>query len=387
MKPSAPLLNQECQAAGAARGNRRELKSLTALRGLAAMAVVMQHFSATAQSDCRDTIPSLVPHGYVGVDFFFVLSGFIMAYTYADDFQRQGWKAFAPFLAKRVARIVPLNAAVLLGLVAAGLASVALAGQNIFFYSPNLPYDFIANLFMLQGLGIGRNLNGPSWSISTEFAAYLLFPLFVVPVFGPRLRHVATVAAAIAALCLLALTRPRLALSFDDPPYSVVRCFAEFALGMAARRMAAHAPAARVLRRDATAFGLVGAAAALLAARLDLLVVLLLPFVIAAFALNTGRAGRLAQWRPFYFLGVISFSLYLIHSPFRPLELKLLRLVAPQPLGPAAALAFALAGSFSVILPAWAAFAWVERPGREWGRQLLGALVAPATGGPATRQG
>ena len=368
---------QTARNAFPAHAARRELKSLTALRGVAAMAVVMQHFSATAQSYCRETIPSLVPHGYVGVDFFFVLSGFIMAYTYADDFQRRGRAAFAPFLAKRVARIVPLNAAVLLGLVWAGLASVALTGRNIFFGAADLPHDILANLFMLQGLGIGRNLNGPSWSISTEFSAYLLCPLFVMLTFGPRARVAATAALGVAALCLLAMTRPRLALSFDDPPYSLVRCFAEFALGMAACRMAAHAGAARLLRRDATAFGLAAAAAALLAARVDLPAVLLLPFIVAAFALNTGRAARLAQWRFFYFLGVISFSLYLIHSPFRPLAMQLLRAVAPAPVGPGAALIFALAGSLLVIFPAWATYVWIERPGRRWGRMLSGAATRP----------
>ncbi|HYZ61677.1 MAG TPA: acyltransferase family protein, partial [Acetobacteraceae bacterium] len=76
----------------------RELKSLTALRGVAAMAVVLQHFSATAQEYCRVTIPSLVPHGYVAVDFFFVLSGFIMAYTYLDSFRQRGMAAYGPFL-------------------------------------------------------------------------------------------------------------------------------------------------------------------------------------------------------------------------------------------------------------------------------------------------
>ena len=86
-----------------------EIKSLTSLRGIAAMAVVMQHFSATAQTHAAVTIPSLVPHGYMAVDLFFVLSGFIMTYTYGADFETHGMRAFAGFMGKRVARIVPLN--------------------------------------------------------------------------------------------------------------------------------------------------------------------------------------------------------------------------------------------------------------------------------------
>ena len=93
--------------------NTRELRSLTALRGVAAMAVVMQHFSATAQEHSQGVIPSLVPHGYLAVDLFFALSGFIMSYTYLDLFQRDGARAYGGFLVKRAARIVPLNLAVL----------------------------------------------------------------------------------------------------------------------------------------------------------------------------------------------------------------------------------------------------------------------------------
>src|SRR4051794_32482617 len=156
-------ISTDVAAPSPTRRDRPELRALTSLRGIAAMAVVLQHFSATAQEHCVVTIPSLVPHGYVAVDFFFVLSGFIMAYTYLASFERLGTAAYRPFLAKRFARIVPLNLAVLLVIGLLGAGSVALAGVNIFFQSKNLAYDFAANALMLQGLGIGTNLNGPSW--------------------------------------------------------------------------------------------------------------------------------------------------------------------------------------------------------------------------------
>jgi hypothetical protein len=88
-----------------------EIIALTSLRGIAAMAVVMQHFSATAQLHCLVPMPSLVPHGYLAVDLFFVLSGFIMSYTYLSSFQRNGIRAFGDFLLRRVARIVPASRA------------------------------------------------------------------------------------------------------------------------------------------------------------------------------------------------------------------------------------------------------------------------------------
>ena len=61
---------------------RKEIVPLTSLRGFAAMAVILTHYSATLQPLASATFPSLAPHGYLAVDIFFVLSGFIMAYTY-----------------------------------------------------------------------------------------------------------------------------------------------------------------------------------------------------------------------------------------------------------------------------------------------------------------
>ena len=193
------------------RAGSAEIVPLTSLRGIAAMAVVMQHFSATAQLHSAVTIPSLVPHGYLAVDLFFTLSGFIMSYTYLQDFQDHGLRAFGPFLGKRIARIVPLNTAVLLLVLAAGLASARLTGRNIVYAAPDLPLDLPANLLLLQGLGIGTNLNGPSWSISTEFAAYCAFPALIRLVFARRGRVWApALLLCAAALAGIAATEPRL---------------------------------------------------------------------------------------------------------------------------------------------------------------------------------
>jgi peptidoglycan/LPS O-acetylase OafA/YrhL len=338
---------------------------------LAALAVVMQHFSATAQSYCRTTIPSLVPHGYVGVDFFFVLSGFIMAYSYAADFQARGLAAYGGFLAKRIARIVPLNVAVLAGLALAGIAGAAWTGSQLAFGTVRPFYDFTANLLMLQGLGIGTNLNGPSWSISTECAAYAVFPLLVTCVFGGRARAWSVVVAAAGAVFALAASRPHLSMAIEAFPGSLVRCFAEFVLGMAAYRLSGRRAVVAFLKRDLVAAGLACAALAFLVARLDLPAVLLLPFVVVAYATNDGVMSRLLQWRPLHGLGIVSYSLYLLHSPVRPLELALLKSVTNGPVGATAALCFAALGSLSVIPVAWLAYTAVERPGRSLVRSRL----------------
>ncbi len=357
----------------------REIKALTSLRGVAALAVVMQHFSATAQEHCRVTIPSLVPHGYIAVDLFFALSGFIMAYTYAAAFEADGLRPFPGFLARRVARVAPLNLAVLGGLAVAAGVSALLLGRNIFFDSPDPAYDFAANALMLQGLGIGTNLNGPSWSISTEFMAYLAFPLFVAAAFRSRGSAGLMLAASVAAVGLLASQHPRLAMDTGTPAAALLRCFAEFAMGMAACRATRSRRAATWLGRDGVAFGLAAACLAAMALRVDLPAVLLFPALIAALACNRRRMASALSARPLHGLGLASYSLYLIHGPFRPVELMALRALHPAPLGAAGALAFALAGSLSVVPFAWATHRLVEQPGRRFAqRMLLGRLMASA---------
>lgn len=336
------------------------------------MAVVLQHFSATAQEYSRDKIPSLVPHGYVAVDFFFVLSGFIMAYTYLASFQEKGFRAFGPFLAKRVARIVPLNAVALAIIALAGAASIFISGRNIFFSTQSPAFDFATNLLMLQGLGIGKNLNAPSWSISVEFAAYFLFPIFVLLVFGSKRLAWVSVTAALVGLCALAWTQPRLGLSAVDLPDPVIRGFTEFTLGIASYRLYRSPHVRSILGRDDVTAGLSLFCVLALVARVDLAAALAFPFLVIAYAVNDGLPARVVQIKPLYFLGVTSFSLYLLHNILRPLDLAILQHFAPHPVGGPAALTFALVGSLSVIPFAWLAYETIEKPGRKLVRKMFG---------------
>ncbi len=351
--------------------SRSEIRALTALRGVAAMVVVLEHFSATAQQHSATNIPSLVAHGYMAVDLFFVLSGFIMAYTYQADFAAHGLKSFPGFLLKRAARIVPLNTVAVLLTVAAGLASQALLGRNILFESSSLAYDTLCNLLMLQGLGIGTNLNGPSWSISTEFAAYFLFPALLALVCHRR-RAVAAATVALAAIILAATAaaHPRLGLDTASVNGQLVRCFTEFVIGIGTYRITRNPDWAAWLAAERVTLLAIGWELAALLLRLDLLAAAGFPLLIGALACDQGRIARLIAARVPYFLGVISFSIYLLHNMLRPIELEVVRTLHPAPLGTAAALGFAVLGSLTVIPLAWLAYAAVERPGRRWVRNF-----------------
>jgi len=353
----------------------KEIRALTSLRGIAALAVVMQHFSTTAQQHAGVAIPSLVPHGYLAVDFFFVLSGFIMCYTYLGRFEQFGWGAYGPFLARRAIRLLPLNAFVTVALLIGAQLSVAWSGSNVFFGEIRYPYDVVANLLMLQGLGLGHNMNGPSWSVSAELLAYVAFPLLVYGVFDRRrISAFLMLAAALALLAKLALSMPHFSLAVESPLGGGMRCLSEFTFGMLVYRWTCDAAWARRLGRDRITAALLVGSVLLLLLRIDLAVALSFPFVVAAVSCNRGRIARGLSHPALHMLGLVSYSLYLIHNAFRPLALKAVMFMHPEPLGTAGALAFAFVASLAVVPVAWLTYRWIESPSRT----LLTRLSTPS---------
>ena len=104
--------------------------------------------------------------------------------------------------------------------------------------------------------------------------------------------------------------------------------------------------------------------------RLDLPTVLLFPLLIISLAKNKSKVSRVLSFPIFYFLGTISFSLYLLHQLFRPTELALVQAFHPVALSGSEALLFAFLGSLSVLPFAWLAYRFIERPGRTFIRSL-----------------
>ncbi|MCU4675547.1 acyltransferase [Catenovulum sp. 2E275] len=155
---------------------KNEILPLTSIRGVAAVAVMLLHIHQSYQN-YNLAIFSWFENAGLGVDLFFVLSGFILAYVYSDT--KLVWlncTRYKSFIVKRIARIYPLHfitlfATLLLVLFAGGFAE-RYPGQ----FST---YDFILNLFLIQNWISGLSWNSVSWSISAEFFMYLLFPFIL----------------------------------------------------------------------------------------------------------------------------------------------------------------------------------------------------------------
>jgi len=154
---------------------------LNGLRGVAAVTVVCYHiFEAYATSH----LDQIVNHGYLAVDFFFILSGFVVGYAYDD---RWGKMKTKDFIKRRIIRLHPM---VVIGAVI-GAIMFYTQGCSVWDVSKvTIPALFIATFFNallipvtpgteIRGLGEMFPLNGPSWSLFFEYIGNILYALFI----------------------------------------------------------------------------------------------------------------------------------------------------------------------------------------------------------------
>ena len=301
-----------------------DLRPLTALRFAAALWVAVYTFWPNLAGAPQTAV---VAKGYLGVELFFVLSGFILSHVYL---QAAGEKRFSyrGFLWARIARVYPLHLATLIGV--GGLAAAALiAGMsvdaNVLSWS-SLP----ANLLMLHAWGLApvAGWNHPSWSISAEWFAYLCFPLFAFVFWRLRDKPVAAVVGTAAFLTVLYFVFEQTAgfpLTEATIRWGALRIVPCFALGCALylvyRKAGAQLSAPAAGAGAAIAFVLMMGSAAL--GLWDGITVLCAgALILALAALPNARAGWLAS-RPAVYLGEISYSVYMVCVPWKLLAVNL----------------------------------------------------------------
>lgn len=198
------------------------IRPLTSLRLVFALMVFASHCNIV--SACFD-IP-LLTEGYVGVGFFFVLSGFIISYSYDERFQ-QGRVTAYDFLTARAARIYPLHWLMLL--ITAALGTYTLANGFI-----DWMQHFAANLLLCQSYipdaSYYFSFNSPSWSLCCEQLFYLCFPLMTPLLRHPRRLHLLFALCAIAVVVGMQFTPPDMAkgIWYVNP----LARFPDFILGM-----------------------------------------------------------------------------------------------------------------------------------------------------------
>jgi peptidoglycan/LPS O-acetylase OafA/YrhL len=273
--------------------------ALDSWRGVAACMVALYHLRALSHiSELR-----LVGNAYLFVDFFFALSGFVIAATYAERLAR-GFGLWR-FMVLRFGRVYPLHFALLAAFLAVGGATVASADES---------KALFAHALLLHGLGAIKVPvwgNVPSWSISTELFVYLIFAMAVC-----TLRRRADWLLVPAVVVLPWVIYVGAGAMRDSDGYQLLRALYGFAAGVLAWKAFAALP--RTTRSTTLAeLAAVGALVAFVTIAGDNAWSIAAPAVFAVlivvFAYEAGAVSRILVHKAFVLIGTLSYSIYMIH--------------------------------------------------------------------------
>ncbi|MEY9486679.1 peptidoglycan/LPS O-acetylase OafA/YrhL [Streptomyces calvus] len=352
--PAAPAAAAPPRSAGA--GGR--LRALDGLRLLAALMVAAYHYggrdgdvSAAWGSSPERQFPTLheyFAYGCLGVQVFFVISGFVICMS--------GWgRPLRSFFASRAARLLPAYwVAVLLVTAVFALPVVA--------YDAVSPSDALVNLTMLQQpLGADRVL-GVCWTLWAEIRFYALFALCVVLPGASRRRVIL--------FCALWTLAAAIAQGADEPLLDLVLMpeYAPFFVGGIGLYLV-HRD-----RRDVYAWGIVGVSfligqhqavrglwhapsADAFSNRTSFGIVLVVALGFAAVASIALGLLKWADWRWLTVAGALTYPFYLVHEHLGWVVIHALH----RGLGLASAETFVLTAA-AMLLLAWVLHRWVERP-------------------------
>ena len=336
---------------------RDAIDALTSLRFFAAFYVLFLH-SGTSALILTGRMPKLAENfllnGYLGVSFFFVLSGFILTYVYRGAMAGEG--AMPRFFLARFARIYPvylLSLLLLLPLVPC--AGAAACG----------PQFVLLQMWLPLGSGWWQNTNGPAWTLSVELLFYLAFPWLLAALGRLSARQLMLAAMAICAL-MVAGRLPAIS-GMDQAAYpfmahipAPVLRLPEFAYGIClgliflAGSRRGDLPFAPHLAIAATVAALC-ASRSLWVAPLAAILFGIVIFAVAAW-MRPGLLARLLSSRAMVLLGGASYSLYVMQSPVR----EWVRFLFAGPLESSGRLVFLpLMIAISILV-----FLWFEEPAR-----------------------
>lgn len=345
---------------GGAESGPGYLPHVDGLRAVAILAVVAYH-----------AWPALLPGGFIGVDVFFVVSGFLITRLVLAELAA-GSFSLVDFLARRARRLLPASTVVFLATTV--LAAIVLLPDAFEDFGRSLLMSslMLANIHFYRTAGY---FSAPAhekpllhtWSLSVEDQFYLTWPLLVL-LLAPRLSRGLVLAVAVV-LAAASLAHAEATVG-TDPDYAFFillprawELLAGCALALAASRIDLSPQVADLAA--VAGLGAICASALLLHAGSGVPGLAALPAVagtVLAILAGLSRASVVTRWletRPLVLVGLVSYSLYLWHWPLLALAKYVLGR-APSSVEAAAIVAL----SFGL---AWASWRYVERPFRRHG--------------------
>ena len=332
------------------------------LRGIAALAVVCYHLNGAILETYGKWLPGpaawLLSHGYLGVDIFFVISGFVIAYSVRNAERSLGF--LGRFAVRRSIRLDPPYWAAILVEIA-----VLWAGLRWGLAEAPLPSvkQFLSHFLYLQNiLGYGDIIN-IFWTLCFEIQFYLGLVLLLLVHRRIELHFGARSARLLGGLVLAGLFLYSLAVRFEvfglsiHPSVALLRWF-QFFLGVCVFWTVS----GRISR--AALFALWGAAALTILAR-EQPFYELLPIGVSGLLLWSYQRDQMASLlsnRPLQFLGAISYSLYLFHSTIGWRLIRATGWALDPRISRLAVVGLFLAGVAICVLITWLLWLALERP-------------------------
>jgi peptidoglycan/LPS O-acetylase OafA/YrhL len=305
-----------------------KIAALAGARALPPLMVVMFHFSEGHHYSGWRPLDFLATRGYLWVEFFFVLSGFILTHAYwprlKELLRRPGYLAF---LRARLIRLYPLHLFMLLVLLmlVVGLRALAAQGGYLSIFDAKYHQDvsikgFLLSLILVHAWNSMATLtwNGVSWFVSVEFALCLMFPVLLWLAEGRLWRGFGLVAAGLAGLLVLLFTSKHgLDITYHN---GVLRGLCDFTIGVGLAVLFR-----RLKPRDTMPEWVHSTLQILLLSllayvvmhtgwshtRMDIFTVLPLMALVLMLAFDRGIAARLLQMRLPQLLGNWSYAVYL----------------------------------------------------------------------------
>ena len=346
------------------------IEVLTSLRGLFALWVVLFHIESFFIGVVSTSVVEAISYGYLAVDLFFILSGFVMFVSYAKNFETLSLEKLIKYVGRRLARIYPLHLVILVMYLVIPLLYLL--------FDKELPVDkytvegFVSSLLLIQNWWYLDELqwNVPAWSISSEFLAYILFPFlcfFVLKRSASIPLLLVVLFTSFAALYYWFSKVVMTELGEGIAQSGTIRCITEFIVGcvLASLYLNYRKIFDSLLFKMALLFGFL-----LSLSILNKDMTLFVPFVLALFlciVLTFQRSADLLLLnRPLLFLGEISYAIYISHY----LVKDLLKLALPSTIENSVSLI--LIYLFIVLLFSYLLNKFIEVPSRAYLYRVIG---------------
>jgi peptidoglycan/LPS O-acetylase OafA/YrhL len=301
-------------AAGAGTPRTPRFVALHSWRGVCALLVAVHNLNFgpwTPQT-------GFVLHSSLFVDFFFVLSGFVISHAYNERFVHPS--DVAAFMLRRVGRLWPLHVAMLVTLVILHFSKFAVANLTHLNFDDSMTQEghslrtIATNLLLIQAFDIPSQLtwNAPSWTISTEFWTYFLFATICLSASGRRVSIFAITLIALLAAGVLLFFSPTFLETNTD--YAFFRCLYGFFVGcLVYKTWQTTPPRSGGVIEVLVLLLTVGFVTVAGNDIVSMCAPLIFGLAVFVFAQEEGWISGMLSTRPFVQLGTWSYSIYMVH--------------------------------------------------------------------------